>query len=220
MTTNRVATFNVHHCAGLDGRIDIPRAARVIERTEADLVALQELDRGMARSDRVDQPAQLQALTGLEVTFHPTLVRGGGEYGIGIAATEGGPFEYRPLPQLADEEPRGYLIGPFRAATVIATHLSLRPSARDRQTRAIVAALQRFGGPVILLGDLNQSSWRLRRTVGGAFRVPVVPRRTMARRWSQRDHVVAGRGARVLTRDVIETKGSDHYALAADIGMA
>lgn len=218
--TLRVATFNVHHCEGLDGRVDIERVARVIDRTGADLVALQELDSGMPRTGRVDQPSELERLTGLHVTFHPTLERSGGRYGIGMAARDGGPFEFHAFPQVGDEEPRGYLIGPFRDTTVLATHLSLQPDVRARQTRAIVKALDRFGGPFIVLGDLNQSSWRLRRAVRGAFRVPVVPRRTMARRWSQRDHVVAGRGARVVKRDVIETDSSDHYALAADIGLA
>ena len=212
-----MATFNVHHCEGVDGRLDIARIAKLMEETKAGLVALQELDRGMARSDRVDQPAELERLTGLKVTFHPTLERGGGQYGIGIAARSGGPFEYRALPQLADEEPRGYTIGPFEGTTVVAAHLSLRPRAKARQTQALVAALERFGGPFVLLGDFNQSSWALRRASKGAFRVPVVPRRTMTKRWSQRDHIVAGRGARVTNRDVYPTQGSDHYALAADL---
>lgn len=220
VTTLRVATFNVHHCEGLDGKLDVPRVARVIEKTRADLVALQELDRGMGRTGRIDQPAELERLTGMTITFHPTLERSRGQYGIAIAARSGGPFEYQPLPQIADEEPRGYLIGPYEGAAVIATHLSLQRGPRDRQTNALFAAIERFGGPFIVLGDLNQSSWQLRRAVRGAVRVPVMPRRTMARRWSQRDHIVAGRGARVVQRDVIPTDSSDHYALAADVGVA
>lgn len=174
----------------------------------------------MRRTGRTDQPGELERLTGLAVSFHPTLERSEGQYGIAIAARMGGPFEYRPLPQMADEEPRGYLIGPYEGATVIATHLSLQKGPRDRQTRALVDAIDRFGGPFIVLGDLNQSSWQLRRAVHGAVRVPIMPRRTMARRWAQRDHIVAGRGARVLRRDVIETDSSDHYALVADVGVA
>ena len=194
--------------------------ARVIEKTRADLVALQELDRGMRRTGRTDQPAELERMTGLAVSFYPTLERSKGQYGIAIAAREGGPFEYRSLPQVADEEPRGYLIGPYGGVTVIATHLSLQRGPRDRQTGALFDAIERFGGPFIVLGDLNQSSWRLRRSVRGAVRVPVMPRRTMARRWSQRDHIVAGRGARIVQRDVIQTDSSDHYALVADVGVA
>lgn len=213
----RIATFNIHHCAGLDGRLDIERTADVIRRTGADLVALQELDRRMGRSGGVDQPAELEALTGLRVTFHPTLQRGEGEYGIGIAARAGGPFVFRSLPRIADEEPRGYLVGEFLGVTVLATHLSLRRAPRTRQTAALVAALDRFGGPFVIMGDFNQSSWALRRASERAFHVPVLPRRTMARRWSQRDHIVAGRGARVVSRHVIGVPASDHFALVAEV---
>ena len=215
MESFRVATFNVHHCEGLDGRIDIERIAAVIEATSADLVALQELDRGMARSGRVDQPAELERRLGVPVSFHPTLERGGGEYGIAIATASGGPFEYHALPQIGDEEPRGYVIGPWRGLTVVATHLSLQAGPRDAQTAALVDVVAGIEGAFVLLGDLNQGPWTLRGAARGRFRVPLWPRRTMARRWAQRDHIVAGGGARVGRRHVVGGPASDHYALAA-----
>ena len=215
----RVATFNVHHCEGIDGRLDIERVADVIERTGADLVALQEVDRGMDRSGGVDQPAELERLTGMNVTFHATLHRGTGEYGLAMASRDGGPFLFKKLPRVADEEPRGYLVGDFRGVTVLATHLSLQRTPRARQTAALIEALDRYGGPFVLLGDLNQSSWALRRAARRAFYVPLVPKRTMSRRWAQRDHVIAGRGARVLRRDIVSGPASDHFALAANVAV-
>ncbi|MFP5299324.1 MAG: endonuclease/exonuclease/phosphatase family protein, partial [Actinomycetota bacterium] len=71
----RVATFNIHHGVGADGRCDLTRIARVIGALEADVVALQELDVGWERSGRVDQPAALAEMLGFEVSFHPTFVR-------------------------------------------------------------------------------------------------------------------------------------------------
>lgn len=218
MTRARVATFNVHHCEGLDGKLDLDRIAGVMRRTDAELVALQELDRGMARSDRVDQPAELANLTGMSVSFFPTLERAGGEYGIAIASRSGGgPFRFGRLPQVADEEPRGYAIGSWKGITVIATHLSLQRGPRDVQTDELVRLAGGVYGPFLLMGDLNQSAWTLRRAAAGRFGVPLIPRRTMARRWAQRDHVVGGGGVVVRDRDVFRTKGSDHFALAADV---
>ncbi|MGH2729475.1 MAG: endonuclease/exonuclease/phosphatase family protein, partial [Actinomycetota bacterium] len=52
----RVATFNVRHGLGRDDALDLKRTAAVIARTAADIVALQELDRNLARSEFVDQP--------------------------------------------------------------------------------------------------------------------------------------------------------------------
>ena len=220
--TFRVATFNVHHCAGLDGRVDIERTAQVINALDADLVALQELDEGMERSGRVDQPAELERLIGMRMTFHPTLERGGGRYGIAIASRSGGgPFEYRPLRRVGDEEPRGYLVGPWNGVTVLATHLSLRPEPRDLQTAELIKVARGIHGPVLLLGDLNQSLWRLRRVVRGRFSVGLIPRRTMVRRWwSQRDHIVGGGGLRVAGRFVRRTSASDHLPLAAEVEVA
>src|SRR5690606_22711124 len=54
-----IVTWNVHHCRGLDGRVVPERIARTIEALGPDLVALQELDVGRARTHRVDQPAWL-----------------------------------------------------------------------------------------------------------------------------------------------------------------
>ncbi|MBQ5817861.1 MAG: metallophosphoesterase, partial [Bacteroidaceae bacterium] len=42
--TMRVMSYNVHHCRGVDGKIDYARIAEVINRVSPDFVALQELD--------------------------------------------------------------------------------------------------------------------------------------------------------------------------------
>lgn len=56
----RVATFNIHHGAGLDDVVDLERIARVVEETGAEAVGLQEVDRHWsARSDFVDQATWL-----------------------------------------------------------------------------------------------------------------------------------------------------------------
>ncbi|HEV3485926.1 MAG TPA: hypothetical protein VG106_11000, partial [Vicinamibacterales bacterium] len=88
MTTLRLATFNVHHCRGLDGVVDVARTAATINEIGADLVALQELDRNVRRSDRVDQPNELARLTDMRISFFPTAAVGSGDFGIAIAARE------------------------------------------------------------------------------------------------------------------------------------
>ncbi len=49
----RVMTYNIQHGEGLDGRIDLVRTAQVIRRSEANVVALEEVDRGVKRSGGV-----------------------------------------------------------------------------------------------------------------------------------------------------------------------
>ena len=67
--TFRVMTFNIHHGEGLDGKVDLPRIAALIQNERADLVALQEVDKGVQRTARHDLPAELATLTGMTCLF-------------------------------------------------------------------------------------------------------------------------------------------------------
>lgn len=60
----RVATFNVRHGLADDGRTDPARLARAVAALDADVVALQEVDRGQTRSGGVDQVRAVAAAAG------------------------------------------------------------------------------------------------------------------------------------------------------------
>ena len=77
----RVMTYNIHHGEGLDGKVDLLRIAQLIQREGADIVALQEVDKGVARTARRDLPAELAALTGMTCVFSNNFPFQGGEYG-------------------------------------------------------------------------------------------------------------------------------------------
>ena len=62
-------TWNIHHGEGTDGQLDLQRIARVIREAEVDLVALQEVDRGVARTARRDLPAEVAVLTEMSCVF-------------------------------------------------------------------------------------------------------------------------------------------------------
>lgn len=153
-----VVTLNLAHgaWAGVGG---LEAVARALERAGADLVGLQEVDRGLRRSGGLDQAAWLARRLGLDGAFAPALRRDGGEYGnallsrwpvLGIEAV--------PLP--GEGEPRAALVarvglppGPVR---VVVTHLGLSAAAREAQAAALAAWLAREpDAPTVLLGDLN-----------------------------------------------------------------
>jgi endonuclease/exonuclease/phosphatase family metal-dependent hydrolase len=161
--TIRVLTYNIHHGEGLDGVTDLDRIAQVIRRTEADLVALQEVDRGVERTDRIDQPAQLAELTGMRVVFEKNIDLQGGQYGNAVLSRF--PITYHRnhrLPRLASNEQRGLLEVHVtidgQRVIFFATHLDHQPD--DGERLACVAVLQRLArqcsdDPVIVAGDLN-----------------------------------------------------------------
>jgi hypothetical protein len=77
----RVMTYNIHHGEGLDGKVDLTRIADLIKAERADVVALQEVDRGVRRTAQRDMPAELAALTGMTCVFSNNFPYQGGEYG-------------------------------------------------------------------------------------------------------------------------------------------
>ena len=216
----RVATFNVHHGAGTDGVLDLQRTASVIAETDADLVALQELDRGMKRSGRVDQPAELGRLLGFEVVFFPTLSRGGGEYGIGFASRSPlAEARFVPLPQLGSEEPRGAVTAAFSGVSVVCTHLSTQTRPRSVQVAAVSAIARGLERPVVVMGDFNQDRAALRELLGlgfrGTFGHATLTRRLPRRR--QLDHILISPDGAIERAWTLRTAASDHVPLVADL---
>src|SRR4051812_4914595 len=79
--TLRVMTYNIQHGAGMDHKIDLLRTAEAIKREKPDIVALEEVDKGVERTDRRDLTAELAALTGMTGYFNNNFYFQGGEYG-------------------------------------------------------------------------------------------------------------------------------------------
>ena len=211
----RVATFNVHHCEGRDGAVDVERVAEVIRSTGAEVVALQELDMGFERTGFTNQPGELAAATGLTVEFHSLLQRGDGRYGIALAAPERLDSRLIHLPRLEKEEPRGAVVARRGGITIVGTHLSRSRRARAAQVEALAVLAGRVEPPVVLMGDLNQRMSDLGPLLAAGFSGP--PRRFWARPTRAIDHILAGPGLRVASQETFRTKASDHPALAAEI---
>jgi endonuclease/exonuclease/phosphatase family metal-dependent hydrolase len=77
--TLRLLTFNIK----TGSLSSLETIAEIIEASEADVVGLQEVDKGTQRSDGVDQPAVLGQLTDMQPFFAPGLHDyDGGQYGV------------------------------------------------------------------------------------------------------------------------------------------
>ena len=83
----RVLSYNIHKCiGGVDRRYEPERVAEVIAKQEADVLLLQEVDDGAARSNGDRQAEVLGDLLGMKYrSWFPNVdVRGGGRYGNAI----------------------------------------------------------------------------------------------------------------------------------------
>ena len=163
--TFRVMTYNIHHGAGLDGKVDLPRIAALIRREQTDIVALQEVDRGVARTARRDLPAELAALTGLTCVFSNNFHYQGGEFGNAVLTRF-------PLKQCANThyqmlqpgEQRGLLQLVLnihhRELVFMNTHIDQRRDDAERLMSAseIQQIIQPYGSrPMMICGDFNDS---------------------------------------------------------------
>jgi endonuclease/exonuclease/phosphatase family metal-dependent hydrolase len=159
----RVLTYNIHHGEGTDGRLDLPRIARVISGQNPDLVALQEVDRKTRRTGNVDQPAELAKLTGMNAAFGRGIDFQGGEYGNAVLSRFNiDSTKVHALPVKEGEERRCALavtVRPWDAGpelVFVATHLNHRDEAqRVREVEEIQRVLADERRPVVLAGDLN-----------------------------------------------------------------
>ncbi len=162
-------TYNVHGGVGLDRRLDLDRIAGVIARERPDVVALQELDVGRARSGGVDQAQAIAARLGMASHFNAAFRVAEEEYGDAILSA----LPMRLVRAGALPKPAGVPRLERRGAQwaalalpgggelqVINTHLGLVPLEQRGQVDVLLgpdwAGAAAFAtGPAVLLGDFN-----------------------------------------------------------------
>jgi len=161
--TLRVMTYNIHHGEGLDGKVDLLRIAQLIQREGADIVALQKVDKGVARTARRDLPAELAELTGMACVFSNNFPYQGGEYGNAVLTR----FPVRRVTNtryqmLRAGEQRGLLqlVLDVRGHELVFmnTHIDYRPDDAERMLNVgeIETQMQQHPGrSMILCGDFN-----------------------------------------------------------------
>jgi endonuclease/exonuclease/phosphatase family metal-dependent hydrolase len=237
----RIMTYNVHRCLGLDGRLDVSRIAAVIAESQPDIVALQELDVGRARTRGVDQAHAIAEQLGMSSRFNASLKVEEELYGDAIMTAlperliKAGPLPG--LPTLSKLEPRGAVWVAVEVGGVelhvVNTHLGLLAREQAAQIRALMGP-QWLGGPQItersiLLGDFNSTP--------GSTPYKMITRRfqdaqaTMARKplptfpsvfpMLRIDHVFMGAGVEAVRVGVPATPlartASDHLPLVVDV---
>jgi endonuclease/exonuclease/phosphatase family metal-dependent hydrolase len=226
--------YNVKTGLGMDGRRDLARIAEVIRTERPDVVTLQEIDRGAARSGRADQPRELGRRLGMEHAYGAFMTFQGGEYGMAVLSR----FPIRaarnlPLPD-GRLEPRTALAieveSPLGPITVIGVHLDWleEDAGRFAQAEALLAHADDLDGPVVLAGDFNDRP--------GSRTISLVRERCVEAPKSgpssltfpadapdrEIDYVFVLRGsglAPIGARVIDEPTASDHRPVVAEIGM-
>ena len=162
-------TFNIHHAAGTDGIVDLPRVAQVIRDSDLDVVGLQEVDRHFGeRSNFVDQATWLARELNMHVVYGANLDldplspdQPRRQYGTAILSNA--PileWDNTYLPRFGNHEQRGLLRARINVrgvpVQVYNTHLQHNDAAeRVAQAQAIAQLIGTPQDSVVLVGDLN-----------------------------------------------------------------
>ena len=167
-----VLVFNIHAGKDADGRDNIAEVARLVHSTSADIVLLQEVDRGTKRSGGVDQLQALMDGTEHDGVFGRTLDYDGGQYGLAALSDEGFTDSHvvtlpvTPVQTRAggSHEPRGALVAvaltPLGRWQALTTHLdaSAGDEYRLQEVEQLVWLLKQrmvWEDPIVVGGDFN-----------------------------------------------------------------
>jgi endonuclease/exonuclease/phosphatase family metal-dependent hydrolase len=237
----RILTYNVRHCRGTDGRVSPARIAEVIASCRPDIVALQELDVGRARTGRVDQAEAIARDLRMHMLFHPSIQVMEEQYGNAILTTRPATLiKAAPLPGRAGLEPRGALWAsvqldddPFQ---IINTHLGLRRLERLLQIETLLGpdwlGHPACREPVVLVGDFNalprSGAYRrlTERLADAQVRQGTRPIATFPSRWplARLDHVFVLGPIDVMRAQAVRTPlariASDHLPLVVEFRIA
>ncbi len=241
--TLRVMTYNIHSCLGLDGKVRPERIARVINRFDPDIVAIQEIDAHRPRSGHQDQPGEIAAHLRMEHAFHAMLEEEKERYGIAVFTRF--PFELIRSDLLTHARSRREARGaiwlricpegrpPFHFFN---THFGLGRRERHQQCQALLG-LDWIGSipenePVLLSGDFNSRPqsrvyrnacdrladvWQ---TVGTEKPRPTFP---SIKPFLRLDHIFASHQFKIRKVETLQTwtaaVASDHLPLCAEIEL-
>jgi endonuclease/exonuclease/phosphatase family metal-dependent hydrolase len=246
--TLTVATWNIFGGRVWDGsRVDLELTLATLRRLDADLVAVQEVDREQGRSHRADQARLLGEALGMDWRYAPAMLGtpgegwrvpvpsdpdpGGTAYGIALLSRLSlEQVETVLLPQAGRDEPRVALVAALadggRRLTVAGTHLSFVPGPNLTQLRALQHHLDELGGPRLLMGDLNLW-WPAVRLLSRRGWRPLVRGGTFRNRppgssapLVQIDHVLAAdarASLHVRRGRIVSGPASDHRAVVVEL---
>ena len=230
MPTFTLASFNIcsaHFREGHYTEDNLNRLGDCIRQSLADVVCLQEVDNGAARSDRVDMAARLADMTELK---HHSFIKirdfQGGEYGTAILSrypiTEEKTIHY-PVVVATQGTSCGYVILDVAgtSVTVFNTHLSVENEESNTETLCclgdVLAQAKQEGCSFLCCGDFNTSPQKVARFIPWAKQA-----HNGLITYADRsiDHILYSDGitvANTRTLDTQKDKTTDHYMVLTEV---
>ena len=228
----RVMTYNIHVGVGMDKKLDLQRIADVIKQEKPDLVGLQEVDRGVKRTEGKDEIAELAKMTEMHSAFAHNLDYQGGQYGVAILSRYPiSKIDHRKYENKRVAERRGMLRVELNVAgrtiNFVTTHLDYQhDDGRLFETEQLLNFLGDVKGPLIVVGDFNdeptgssyklmlnrfEDSWTRSRAKGEGLSYPA------DKPVKRIDYIFTTGTIKTKRAWIANTLASDHLPVVADV---
>ncbi len=231
MTVITVMTFNIRHGRGMNGKVNLAKTGQVLDKYQADIICLQEVDRGRVRSGFRDQAAWLADTLQYQHVFGPVPNDRHQSYGNAIL------FRHKMLKQInyilpAELPERALLAIELEIAgqklVMLNTHLGLnRRLRREQVEKFMIPLMSTISLPAILCGDFNEgpeeegvagllSCWQdsfLANRAPFCFSYPAdQPRQRL-------DYILCNHFCQVREYENLPSQASDHWPVVARIAL-
>lgn len=156
----RVVSYNVRHGKGIDGRLDLERQVQVLRALTPDMVALQEVDNGVSRSESINQAKYIADKLGMHFVFGKAIALGDGQYGQALLSKF--PIQksiVHELPSVGEKRvvlEAQILVPELGKLHFCTAHYSYQSEeVRFPQVEAFEESVKTYDSPIILTGDFN-----------------------------------------------------------------
>ena len=160
----RVASYNIRKSVGLDRKRRPDRILEILNEINADVVALQEVDRRTGSRETTIPREMIESETNLKVVEIATRPDSIGWHGNAILVRKDAEVMVERRHDIPVLEPRGAISTDIfvngEHLRIVGMHLALIRAYRRQQIRAVTGQIQRLNAqiPTLIMGDLNE--WR------------------------------------------------------------
>jgi endonuclease/exonuclease/phosphatase family metal-dependent hydrolase len=229
----KVASYNIRKSLGTDRKRSPDRILKILEELDADVIALQEVDRRFGERVTTLSPDLIVNATRYAPVRFGIRQLSLGWHGNVLLVRRGAEVLGQQRIELPAFEPRGAVMADVRVhgqtVRVVGMHLGLTGGYRMKQAQAVVSHLETLEGrmPTVIMGDLNQWS-----EDGGCLTQFAVHHEVIApgpsfharRPMLQLDRIIVSRDFRLAATGVhhsaLARTGSDHLPVWATLELA
>ncbi len=228
----KVASYNIRKSIGTDRRRQPERIMKILAEIDADIVALQEVDRRFGERATTLSPDLIVDNTNYMPVRFGIREQSLGWHGNVLLVKKGIEVRNPQRIELPAFEPRGAVMADVViggvAMRVVGMHLGLLGNSRMKQADAIVSHLEKLEQhmPTVIMGDLNQ--WAVDGKCLVAFArhhdvIPLGPSFHSRRPMLQLDRIITSRDFRLesagVHRTALARTGSDHLPVWASLSL-